>query len=111
MHHANRCRRTRARCSTEGEPGSEPNTRRLSEGRRRLLEEMRDVGYGRIEHVVVRDGEPVFDPPPRRLRVHLFGKENANVSIRFEGTMSSRRRSWSCSKSLTGNARSGSKNS
>jgi len=55
-----------------GTPGmtnrEEISKRDLSEPRRRLLELMQEVNYGRIENLEVRDGEPVFDPPPRIIR-------------------------------------------
>jgi len=35
----------------------------LSPARRRLVELMQEINYGRIERLEVRDGEPVFDPP------------------------------------------------
>ena len=37
---------------------------------------MQRLGFGTIEHLVVRDGEPVFDPPPRVIREVKFGSEN-----------------------------------
>jgi len=48
----------------------------LSPARRRLVELMQEINYGRIERLEVRDGEPVFDPPPTVLRLFLFGKDN-----------------------------------
>ena len=43
---------------------------------RRLLEEMQKLGFGRFEALVVRNGEPVFTPPPRVIREIKFGGEN-----------------------------------
>ena len=48
----------------------------LTPARKRLVELMQEVNYGRIEGLHVRDGEPVFDPPPTVLRLFLFGKDN-----------------------------------
>ena len=48
----------------------------LTPARKRLLELMQEINYGRIEKLHVRDGEPVFDPPPTVLRLFLFGKDN-----------------------------------
>jgi len=48
----------------------------LSRPRRRLLELMQQVNFGRIEGLTVRDGEPVLDPPPRVIREIKFGAEN-----------------------------------
>ena len=48
----------------------------LSPARRRLVEKMQWVNHGSIEGLPVRNGEPVFDPPPRFVRRVQFGKEN-----------------------------------
>ena len=50
----------------------------LSPGRRRLLELMQRVNFGRIENLRLRDGDPVFDAPsPPRVVLELkFGAEN-----------------------------------
>ena len=48
----------------------------LTPARRRLVEMMQEVNYGRIEQLAIRDGEPVFDPPPRMVRQVVFGKAN-----------------------------------
>ena len=37
----------------------------LTPARRRLVEAMQEINYGRIDRFEVRAGEPVFDPPPR----------------------------------------------
>lgn len=44
--------------------------------RRWLLELMQRTGFGRIEALVVRSGEPVLDPPPRVVREVKFGGQN-----------------------------------
>jgi len=48
----------------------------LSDPRIRLVELMQQVNYGRIQGLRVKNGEPVFDPPPSVLRLVLFGKDN-----------------------------------
>jgi len=48
----------------------------LSPRRRCLLELLQRVNFGRLESLVVADGEPVFDPPPRIVREIKFGGEN-----------------------------------
>jgi len=48
----------------------------LTPARKRLVELMQEINYGRIEALRVQDGEPVFDPPPTVLRLFLFGKDN-----------------------------------
>jgi hypothetical protein len=40
----------------------------LSPARCRLLELMQSIGFGRIENMIVRGGEPVFRPPPYVVR-------------------------------------------
>jgi hypothetical protein len=47
----------------------------LTGPRRRLVELMRDIHFGRIEYLLVRDGEPVWDPPPRIVREVKFPRE------------------------------------
>jgi hypothetical protein len=37
----------------------------LSPARRRLLELLQQINFGQIEHLVIRAGDPVFDPEPR----------------------------------------------
>lgn len=50
----------------------------LSPGRRRLLELMQRVSFGRIEGLLVRGGDPVFDGqcPPRVVVEVKFGGDN-----------------------------------
>ncbi|NQT35251.1 hypothetical protein HQ587_08680 [bacterium] len=47
----------------------------LSRDRRRLLDLMRDMGYGRIENLTIRAGEPVFDESLRLVREKLLGRK------------------------------------
>jgi hypothetical protein len=35
---------------------------------------MQEINYGRIKGLQVRDGEPLFNPPPTVLRLFLFSK-------------------------------------
>jgi hypothetical protein len=48
----------------------------LPAGRRRLVELMQQVNFGRIEGLAVRGGEPVLDPPPRVVREIKIGGQN-----------------------------------
>jgi len=48
----------------------------LTPARKRLIELIQEVNFGRIEGLKVRDGEPVIDPPPRVVREIKFGGEN-----------------------------------
>jgi len=41
---------------------------------------MQTVGYGRLLNREIRDGEPVYDPPPTRTRVLLLGGRGQDVS-------------------------------
>jgi len=54
----------------------------LSPARRRLVEMMQEVNFGRIEGLYVRDGEPVLERTPNILRDIVFGKVNAHNPAR-----------------------------
>lgn len=41
--------------------------------RHQLVELISSIGFGRIENLPVRDGEPVLIPPPRVVRERLLG--------------------------------------
>jgi hypothetical protein len=55
---------------------SVPSKAVLSPARRRLLELMQLVNFGRIENLIVRGGEPSLVPPPRVVREVKFGGDN-----------------------------------
>ena len=55
---------------------SNPTQGGLSEPRRRLVRLMQRLLFGRIENLVIRRGQPVFDPPPTTIREHKFGGDN-----------------------------------
>lgn len=46
---------------------------RISSARQRLVHLIDDVHFGRICGIVVRGGEPLFDPPPSVVRTLKFG--------------------------------------
>lgn len=46
----------------------------LSPARRDLVSLCQDLNYGYIENLLVRAGEPVLSPPPRRVRSVKFGQ-------------------------------------
>ena len=48
----------------------------LSAPRRRLLESMQRLNFGRIEGLEIRNGEPVFQPAPRLIQDIKIGGEN-----------------------------------
>lgn len=50
--------------------------RSLSAPRKRLLETMQRLNFGRIENLAVRDGDPTFNPPPRIVQDIKIGGEN-----------------------------------
>ena len=53
-----------------------PTKSSLSAPRAQLIEWMQSLGFGKMEHLIIRDGEPVFDPPPRVIRDVKFGAES-----------------------------------
>lgn len=48
----------------------------LSAPRKRLLESMQRLNFGRIEGLEIRNGEPVFQPAPRVIQDIKIGGEN-----------------------------------
>jgi len=44
--------------------------------RRHLLKRMQQINFGRVENLVIKDGQPVLSPPPRIIREVKFGGEN-----------------------------------
>lgn len=48
----------------------------LSAPRRRMVELMQELGFGRIETLLVRAGDPVLNPPPRVVREVKLGVES-----------------------------------
>jgi hypothetical protein len=48
----------------------------MSPQRRKLIELLQSINFGRIENLLIRDREPVFSPAPRITREHKFGGEN-----------------------------------
>ena len=52
------------------------NKASLSPARRQLLEVLQQINFGRLESLVVRNGEPILDPMPRRVLDIKFDSEN-----------------------------------
>jgi hypothetical protein len=50
--------------------------RSVSPARRRLLEILQSLNFGRVEQLEVRSCEPVLDPLPSQIREHKFAGEN-----------------------------------
>ena len=48
----------------------------LAPERSHLIELMQRINFGRIERLVINDGQPVLDPSPRMVREIKFGSEN-----------------------------------
>ena len=55
---------------------SVPTKGGLSPARRRLVEILQRLNFGRVEGLEVRGGEPVLDPPPAVVREYKFAGEN-----------------------------------
>ena len=53
----------------------------ITPAKRRLLQVMQEVYFGRIDGLVVRDGEPIFDPAPKVVREIKFGGDNGPKPI------------------------------
>ncbi len=54
----------------------------LSPARRRLVDLLGSIQFGRIESLAIRDGEPILEPPPRILRtVKLDGEERPSDKL------------------------------
>ena len=53
-----------------------PTKASLSPVRRRLLKLFQQLNFGRLESLVIRNGEPVLDPLPRRQFEIKFAGEN-----------------------------------
>jgi len=49
---------------------------RLSPGRKRLVRQMQEINFGRIERLGIKEGDPLFDPPPKIVREVKFGGDN-----------------------------------
>jgi hypothetical protein len=48
----------------------------LTPARRRLLELLQQVYFGRVENLIIREGQPVFDPLPRVVLERKLPGEN-----------------------------------
>jgi len=48
----------------------------LPKPHQRLVDLMQQINFGRLEELVVADGQVVMDPPPRVVREVKFGSEN-----------------------------------
>ncbi|MCE9635858.1 MAG: hypothetical protein K8T90_09150 [Planctomycetes bacterium] len=46
----------------------------LSPARRRLVESMQEIGFGRVDGLKVRDADPVWSPAPRIVRQIRLGR-------------------------------------
>jgi hypothetical protein len=57
---------------------SPPTTKSsLSEAQRHLVALLQWINFGRVEHLNVRGGEPLFDPPPRVIQTLKMGADNS----------------------------------
>ena len=48
----------------------------LPEARACLIRTLQELHYGRIEGLIVRDGQPILDPMPRIVAEHKFGGDH-----------------------------------
>jgi hypothetical protein len=56
----------------------------LSPSEQRLVELLQEINFGRVEHLQIRGGQPVFDPPPdiiqtRKLGSHTVARQEASL--------------------------------
>jgi len=58
---------------------NESRPRILSPARKRLIDLMREIGYGRIYGLTIRDGEPVLSPRPHVSLSHKFGGDHGRA--------------------------------
>lgn len=48
----------------------------LSASKGRLVELMQDINFGEFRKITIRNGEPILDPEPTRIREVRFGGDN-----------------------------------
>jgi len=56
----------------------------LSAARRRLVELMKDIDFGRIQVLRLRDGDPVLDPMPRIIREIKLGSIESGAQTKLQ---------------------------
>ncbi|HEY1754186.1 MAG TPA: hypothetical protein VGG72_02235 [Bryobacteraceae bacterium] len=61
-----------------------PTKSSLSMAQKRLLEIMQKTNFGRIQGLMVRDGQPVFDPPPRIVKDVKLGAADSEARAELE---------------------------
>jgi hypothetical protein len=67
----------RNRCLEGAQNLNRPITKSsLSKPLRQLIELQQNICFGRITNLKVRDGEPVFDPPPKVVRSRKMGSQD-----------------------------------
>ncbi|MEZ6193260.1 MAG: hypothetical protein R3C45_18460 [Phycisphaerales bacterium] len=59
--------------------GAELRYRQLRQNQRELVDLMSEIGFGRIEQLIVQAGQPVFSPPPRVVREFKLELEDAEA--------------------------------
>jgi hypothetical protein len=55
----------------------------LSTRQKQLLETMQKMNFGRIEGLLIRGGEPIFEPPPRITKDVKFGSGDNSARPEF----------------------------
>lgn len=53
----------------------------LPASHQRLVRLMQQIGFGHIDNLHVRDGLPVFDPPPRVVEDVKFATDSARIEL------------------------------
>ncbi len=51
------------------------NSKKLTQARQWLVKRMHQTHYGTMHNLVVRDGEPIIDPPPRIEQAYKLGSK------------------------------------
>jgi hypothetical protein len=66
-----------------------------------LVELMQAVNYGRIEDLVIRDGQPVFEPAPSVIQKVKMGADNGprpEAVYADSGSRAASSNCWNCSR-------------
>ena len=64
---------------------SDRHYRDLAPAQRHLVDLMRQIGFGRIENLVVQHGQPVFEPGPRVFREIKLEHDAADIQPNTNG--------------------------
>jgi len=62
--------------------GGELRYSQIRAAQRQLVDLMSEIGFGRIEQLIVQGGQPVFVPPPRVVREFKLERDEPEPGIR-----------------------------